>query len=906
MENGGHLRPLMRAKRFESFPDVARAMRAGWALSNRPAYSEANLKNRLTSLNNGEVKWWKKETVAAARLAAILETSVARLRAIAHARDFGDTYSLTEWPDLRHIDLARSDFVHDLGWVVGRGHQRVNLYGRLDAGPAAWVTLPPGAGRTLVVALHHARRGRGEAISAVSGVDLSEAVRQRKSLSDSEVLVVELKDFDASRDAGAAIDAARLRGLWVLSHSPAPRCPTGASAFREYTWDRPESWLPSLVRWIGSRAEEAHSWSGFLKMLEDIDARRSLPFTTRDILHLAKAWAEGARDGNVCLDRAARAIVRQGAAADRLEPAERVWADACSWHAMEHALASRWERCHWPWEGPLRADQWAELLPSRLASTLRDRRDTSRIEASETMAVWLLRRLGLLVPAEGNTLRCASVVVEEAIGRREAARDLARAVHGNDLAEVGLRGLGKARRPLLDAAFAELEQRDLVSLARHSARPSTAKSDDHALGLRALSDATFVAVGLWLGSKGSRVRSEDRTALSRFFVKSWSNRLHFTGWRHPSLATRPADGDGEETGLPDEGNAFLAACWGWSFALDRPETDFASSDAWLFPGWFDAVPSWGRIAEPAGWHSASANGRDARWPAFDWIVSQLDHVTPKLRAEFSLAGSVFRGPLLLRCAIRDDPFPFRPQFPSLAAFGWSGRWTEEFLARIENSAHDDHPRIAAYFLAHATNEAGCNEPPLLSRLNSLRRFGLFGEWVRDHLRPDALASFRRLAGLKVSLGDDEMVDLLQWLRTEQAETLLDWLAEDAGDKDNIGMVLLAFPDRWRNITLLEHAARLFPTQSAGAYRRLWELDAETTATLGKRLLASSAPGDLERAYRLLANVPWEHADAAASLLASIPESSRPDWTSAWAHRVLTRGDVDPIAAWRLLREASSR
>lgn len=906
MNDGGLVKRFMGAK-FGSFSAVAAAMRAG-----AKGYKQAkhlHLKNQVAKLDKGDWTWWEDRQDAVARLAEVLGVKPAELT-VARARPPAPgAFPVVEWPELRAVDLRRLDLVHELGSVARLdGTGAVNLYGDLRGGAPAWVHLPPGAGRSLIVASHGARRAGGAPVVGESVGRLAEAVELRRSRPESEVLVVDLADFDAERDGEALRAAAELRGLWILS--PVPLSDGDASGrahpWLRYAWNPPATWKTSLLRWIERRSHPEHPWPRLHSLLHSVDALRELPLTPKDVLHLARAWAGRAGDEGACLERAARQLVEEASAAASLGANERAWVAACAWKALERAITERWEDWHLPWSGALPAETWARLVPSELAPPAAPGRGAEPLTTNGTTTVLLLRRSGLLVSDGGGRLRCASVLVEEAIGRKAVATAVGRAGDRAGLAALGRQGLGRARRPLLDRELGELGGEGLHGLVQRLAvlpRGGTAPDD---LGLRALADALFLSVGWRLG-EGWRPPAPHVSTLNRLFQAVWPGLLRLWDERHPALPTRPSPWDGTEAGLPDEGNRFVAACWGWSYwpGLKRPELEPA--DAWLLPGLFERVPLPARIMTPPGW-STEPQGEPLGppWPGFERVLSWSERVLRRAVIGRATPGGDGRlallGPLLVECARRDEPFPLAPHWPSLDAVGWSGRWVEELHRRLEAAAADDRPRLAAYLLRHAAHDGDGNpdRPPLLHRLHRLRRCGVVGAWVRDHVQIERFAEWRERCGVWGELSDEALVAILHWVTAEQASVLLEWIAEDARDKDP-GVLLLARVDLWRSASLLADAARCFPQHAGSAYRHLWELDPEAAFAVGRRLFASAAAADQALARSFVSNIPLEHADRAAALLEGLPPDARPNWTPIWAHRVIALGGPGVEEAWRLLR-----
>lgn len=893
--------------KFRSFSAVAREMRAGPDGYKRVKH--LHLKNQVAKLDQGHKSWWRERADAVARLAQVLGAKPADFTE-AEARPPGPgSFSVAEWPGLRDIDLHRLDLVLELGLVSPpQGSRRTNLFGELQGGAPVWVHLPRGAGRSLVVAHHRARRVQGEPVEGASVERLAEAVALRDSLPESEVLVVELADFDPVRDGEALRAAAGRRGLWVLS--PVPLLdredePSGHPWVR-YAWNPPATWKPSLLRWIEKRSDQEHPWPRLHALLHSIDALRDLPLTPRDVLHVARAWAGKAGDDGACLARAARQIVEDAGASSPLDASERAWVAACAWEALERALLDRWEDWRLPWTGALPAETWARLVPSKLAPPAAPGRGGDPLATNGTTTVLLLRQCGLLVSEGGDLLRCVSVLVEEAIGRKAVATATGRAKDRAGLAALGLRGLGRARRPLLDRELGELGGEQVVALilALHAHSRGTAALDD--LGLRALGDALFLAVGWRLGD-GWRPPASHRTTLTRFFQAAWPGLLRLWEERCPALATRPSPWDGTEAGLPDEGNRFVAACWAWSDWLERAPLELDPRDSWLLPDLFERVDLPARIMTPPGWSPGTTEAPPGPpWPGFERILAWSQKVLRRAVIGPAVAGrdkrTALLGPLLLECALRDEPFPLAPLWPSLEAFGCSGQWAEDLHRRLEDAAVDDRPRLADYLLRHAAHDGHgrSDRPPLLQRLNRLRHFGPVGAWARDNFRIAQLAECRERCGLWIELDDEELVEILHWVTSEQAAALLDWIAADVREKDP-GVILLARTELWRSAARLVHAARCFPQYAGLAYRGLWELDPDAAFGVGRRLIASAEAGDQALARSFVANIPLAHADRAAALLEALPLGTRPDWTPGWAHRVISLGGPGVEEAWKLLR-----
>ncbi len=892
--------------KFRSFSAVAREMRAGPDGYRRVKH--LHLKNQVAKLDKGHKSWWAERTDAVARLAQVLGARPSDFRG-PEARPPGPgAFAISEWPGLRDIDLHRLDIVLELGLVsTPLGSRLANLFGDLQGGAPVWVHLPRGAGRSLIVAHHRARRARGEPVEGASVERLAEAVALRDSLPESEVLVVELADFDPMRDGEALSAAAGCRSLWVLSPVPLPEREDEAcdAPWVQYAWSPPATWKTSLLRWIEKRSPQEHPWPRLHALLHSVDALRDLPFTPRDVLQLARAWVGKACDNGACLERAARQLVEDAGASARLSAAERAWVAACAWRALERALRERWDDWRLPWSGALPAETWARLVPAELASPGGQGRGAEPLAANGATTVLLLRRSGLLVSDGGGQLRCASALLEEAIGRKSVAVAIGRDRDRAGLAALGRQGLGKARRPLLDQELSSLRGEELITLVDQlhaQSRGATASED---LGLRSLADALFLTIGWRLGD-GWKPLPAHRGALTRLFQAVWPSLLRLWEERCPSLATRPSPWDGTEAGLPDEGNRFVAACWGWGYWLGRAPLEIEPSDSWLLPGLVERARLPARIMTPPGWSPGSQEvPQTPPWPGFERILAWSQRVLQRADIGPAVAGrdqrTALLGPLLVECALRDEPFPLAPLWPSLEAVGWSGRWADDLHHRLEAAAADDRPRLANYLLQHASHDGQgrSDRPPLLQRLHRLRHCGPAGAWVRDNLRIERLAECRERCGLWAELGDEELVELLHWVTDEQASVLLDWIAAEAAAKDP-GLLLLARAELWRSGPRLVQAARCFPKLAGPAYRRLWELDSGAAAATGERLFASADSEDQALARSFVANIPLRHADQAATLLRGLPAAGRPEWTPIWAHRVISEGGPGVEEAWKLL------
>lgn len=871
-----------------------------------------HLTNRIRALDNGNaLRWWKdaKRKVLIDRLAAVLRATPQALVNVASGpRRAGESrFAVPEWPELGEVDLLGGDLLFEVGGLDGIGHDgAANLFTSPSAGGLVWVQMPPGAGRSLAVAWHQSRRVEGGRVAGASLGRVALAVERRRQEPEGNVLLVELGDLDPDRDAAALREVVACRDLWILSTAPLPAEPLGdlAASWTAYEWTPPSTWKASFARWMMRRARSPREPRDFIAMIERIDARRNLPFTPRDLLHLGRVWAAGVNNPADCLARSARASIEGCVRAAKADDAEeRTWFQACARHALEHGLEARWTRSALPWDGPLDVAVWGELLPSRLAP-VKQAQGLHPLQANGAMAVHLLRRTGLLAAAADGTLRCASVLMEEAAGQRSAFAATRAATAADEFANLGLSALGSARRPLFDAVLQNLESDSLAQLIARVLPPAAKRLAPETLGARALLDALYVAAGWRLGSDRG-FGAKNRPLLERLFRRAWAGVLHRWEARMPALPTRPGPGDGTETGHADEVNAFIAACWNWSFAVGPPlDIALEPGERWLFPGWHAEVALPPHISAPLGWVTEAEEGRQ-RWPAFNRLLVLADDVMKKAVRGLDPGGNDARntllGPLLIRCALEDVRYP--GPIP-LAGRTWTGQWVQDFHDRLTALDPDDHPRVARYLLRNAAhdNSLRTDTPPLLHRLRALQGFGDVGKWARDRLGVTDLDPIRGERGLGFDLADATVIDLLHWLTQDQAKAVLEWISVDDQIRD-ADVVLLSAADRWTSAALLAYAAGVFPRYAWRAYQRMWSLDAQATVRHGESIVASSDPRDRVLAKAFIGNVPWKHAAAAAHLLKGLEPAARPDWTAGWAHRVIAIGGPAVDEAWTLLQEA---
>jgi hypothetical protein len=870
-----------------------------------------HLKNQIAKLDRGDTGWWEsaERRHLLRGLAEILRASQEDLLNPGAPQPGGSRFPVPEWPELGDLDVAHEEFVHDLGRIEGLWGREENLFEFLDSQFQGWVQMPSGAGRSLVVAWYETQRTQGRrAARGIAVRRLEEAVREAHGLIEGLVLVAEVAEFDLDRDSEVLARAGACPGLWVLSTAALPSKERDREGSRWTAWrSAPRGpWFASFVAFLARRRPN-DDWKRFLKSAFRLDARRRLPLTPRDLLHLARAWSRSpeASDEDI-LARAVANFVDLRVRAALVPPGSdaSVWLGSCAWEALQAALRKRWADPGLPWTGPLGTDEWRRLVPESLGPPTRRTAKSSSLEANAAMAVDLLVRAGLLTPDVDGTLSTSSILLDEFCGREEAAAMTGRASDSVAVSKAGLAGLGRTRRPVLDTALAEIDSIRLIRLADTAAQPDPSSDS---LGGRALLDAVFCALGRRFEAEPSLAKRY-ATVAARVFSKVWKGVARIRTFRPTTtLPTRPAPGDDGVSGAADEDNSFVADCWSWSFAMEEapPNVLIEQSEQWLFPGWFSelATPVAPLVTAPPLWERPDPSIAMAPWPAFERLQRNaerfLSHASMAVRTgEHRLYD--FRGALIIQCALTNVPFPVAPSLWSLDP---KGAWAVDLARRLHELTNDRRPRVVSYLWQSSAYDADRkSKSPVLARLAALSRFGDVGKWVLERIAPSDLDSAIEEDGLG-RLDPPLLAELLHSLPPELARQVLRRMFENDDAQQQYGNLFDAV-GLWRDPELLAEAAERLPRFAWQAYSRLWQIKAEFASAHAARLLRSNDPKHQELGRELIRVAGVEHAGLLSEVLevlGTLEAGALPPWIPAWANRTISVGGPAADKAWKLLQ-----
>lgn len=861
---------------IEKYPDV------GWALTPR------SLATKIGMLDNGDPTWWLKREKETARLAELLELSVADLGV--QSQVTSHLFSFPGFPGLKPLDLKR-----EKSWVLAEARldskKSISGEGVLDhwLEPAVWSSFRPPSDlewlhvpddlerKLLVKSL--AAAGNYEVLIVETLADAADPLRGRKPL------VVSVEADGGEKDLMALVDRPERAGLLVIApFMPAVHETTISSspfiaweqrtasarerrlleltdrAFNRFTWTLLPDWRERLLKEVEARlnrhvADTHFSAQGVKNWLERFDAHEQWFSTTSDLMHLCQI-------GHSISERKLPAPNDPDAGKKLVNL---LFKEKPLYKSMQiqQLAEARWNRSALSWRDGLPMESWLSLASPVTGTTVRNELDAIAQGKTQPERKKAADRVAKMLEAGNPDALLSSGLIKKCVqGNFDfehptlaglLVRDrLMRQIAEESLASWALACFDSERRLVVDAALDAVSLEHLIAATERLLQ----EVPDSAVTIGA-SEALFMAVGRRI-LNGMAIPSSLMP-----IAKSVIERLDVTtaDWALPDLWSRPLESE-------DEKLAWITACWSWSLL---PNTPFTMPDNWWFPGWSKSLPEL------------------PYWLSELWPDEKCEQVSLAWRQFFTVTDEWLKD---MEQPMGDVPRILRIGFLMKAAHGawpvdsawWNElincHWAEGILLKqLQKAGAGAAARLWPCFLVFERNF------PTENRY--LVTFSRVRVWLLQQLKPvDALSP----------LGHEDRRYLLEVLHTlppELRAALLESLAPTPltvryGDE-------LAFFERF-GLSSAPALALFLAHEQLGraAAVCMWRWDADKAL----RLLRQREKLGIQEQSNLLEVCPAGHVAAVAVIVCGAPKSFDPTLLAYWARRHLPNagGNAESLLA----------
>lgn len=632
------LRKAMLEAGYKSYDELAARVSKAWLEIEPDAKVPRGrgLGTMLGKLAKGQQAWWRSNPAALDALAAVLERDPDDLELTSPESSSDSDFVFSEFPQIAPLNLSVESppilwttTLDDFYGELINGFLRtgaLELRGSPPVGPAFWLEIPPGWGRSLLL---HTTRARKRVRTAATRT-LAEASR---FVEGKDMVVICVGEPDPDHDQELLWKWRKRPGLVVLAPFPLPVAPSrpyihytgvygGASSeeihssriLEEWQTSMPvpvEGWRSLLCKWVEGRLPDGTLFQAdaFFAWLSRVDPLAIVIASPADLLTFAhEAHQHGERRLDEILVGSTRAhvvgdLVEQVSGTD--DSPRATWLRAFGAKALSLLAETRFRDLRVAWQGPLTTDEWVSLVPEDLTPSAQASGATEKIVIALEDAGSRRRKRALLSQLNVaamqphrqeviDYLRSAGFLVAAGAGRFElvprwlgqtAALKLVRESLASDrVSEWGSWALESGRRKFVDAVLLALGDDEFCGVVRRAC--AALRQDDVAI-ISAV-EALFVgAAARWerdLPFDAACAAELRDTALACLRVRHADD--------GGSLIVAPVTRWGFNDQYPD-GITWLLAAWTWS--LNTPSSTNAAIQEmqWAFPGWCakEFVPS---------------------------------------------------------------------------------------------------------------------------------------------------------------------------------------------------------------------------------------------------------------------------------------------------------------------------